>query len=427
MSERRHGASVTKADNINEEDFMETVKRFVTVLLLCAVSVISGGCGALLTANRTQLGGTGDVPQPRIPVEQNDAAIAPADSPGQRFGLTKVLAKLSAREDEPEEAAEFFALKRLPPGATALPVEQYQEAIEQMRQMPRYSTSNRTFMPPESESIVPDVAISLGSWSQLGPGNIGGRTRAILIDPVTPTTMYAAGVAGGVWKSTNGGASWSAVSDLIANLAVNSLAMDPANASVIYAGTGEGYFDLDAVRGTGIFKTTNGGTTWTQLANTAPPTSTNFYFVNKIVVSPNSSQRVYAATRTGIFRSLDGGSTWSQVLNAVAVNGCTDLVIRTDQVADYMFAACATFAQATVYRNTDAGGTGTWTAVLSEANMGRTSLAIAPSQQSTVYALASEYNTSAGTFQYGLHAAFRSTSNGDSGTWTAQVRNTSVT
>ena len=425
MNERRQGAYATNADKSNKEDRMETVRRFTKVVLFfCVVSVLSGACGTVLTANRTPVGRTGDLGQPRISVQQNDALIAPADAPGQRFGL----AELSARDDEPEEATEFFALKRLPPGATFLPVERYQAAIEHMRQMPRYSTSDRTFMPAESESIVPDVAISLGNWTQLGPGNIGGRTRAILIDPLTPTTMYAAGVAGGVWKSTNGGASWSPVSDLIANLAVNSLAMDPANSSVIYAGTGEGYFNDDAVRGAGIFKTTNGGTTWTQLASTAAPTSSNFYFVNKIVVSPNNSQRVYAATRTGVFRSLDGGSTWSQVLNSVAVNGCTDLVIRTDQTADYMFAACGTFAQATVYRNTDAGGTGTWTAVLSETNMGRTSLAIAPSQQSTVYALSAEFNpTSPGTFQHGLHAVFRSTSNGDSGTWTAQVRNTSAT
>jgi photosystem II stability/assembly factor-like uncharacterized protein len=67
--------------------------------------------------------------------------------------------------------------------------------------------------------------------------------------------MYAAGVGGGVWKTTDGGSSWNPLDDLMANIAVASLAMDPSNSSVLYAGTGEGFFNIDAIRGAGIFKT----------------------------------------------------------------------------------------------------------------------------------------------------------------------------
>ena len=63
----------------------------------------------------------------------------------------------------------------------------------------------------------------LGTWQSLGPGNVGGRTRALIIDPTNPSVMYAAGVAGGIWKSTNGGASWSALDDFMANIAVTKL------------------------------------------------------------------------------------------------------------------------------------------------------------------------------------------------------------
>src|SRR5262249_6627682 len=230
---------------------------------------------------------------------------------------------------------------------------------------------------------------------------IGGRRRALIVNPSNANTMYAGGVAGGVWKSTDAGGSWNPVSDLIANLAVSSMAMDPTNPSIIVAGTGEGYFNGDAVRGAGIFKSTDAGTNWTYLATT---NTSDFYYVNDIVVSPNNSQRVYAATRTGIWRSTDGGANWSLAFNPSVTGGCLYLAIRTDQATDYIFASCGTFSQATVYRNTDAAGSGTWTAVLTEAGMGRTSLAIAPSNQATIYALAS--SIAPGTFNFGLQAVF---------------------
>src|SRR5262249_14084980 len=159
---------------------------------------------------------------------------------------------------------------------------------------------------------------------------------------------------------------------------------DPGNANVLYAGTGEGYFNGDAVRGAGIFKTTDGGSSWTRL--TATNTS-DFFYVNKLVVSPHASSRVYAGTRTGVQRSTDGGSTWTKVLSTSVSVGVTDLVIRTDGSTDSMLAAVGSFQQATIFRNTDAGGAGSWSSVYTEANMGRTSLAIAPSDPNTVYAL----------------------------------------
>jgi len=329
--------------------------------------------------------------------------------------------------DEPEEAQEFFALKRRPLGETAVPVERYQAALEHMTRMPHRSTRTGITLPSVPDAgPTPSTAI-LSSWAPLGPGNIGGRTRGFVVDP-NGTIMYAAGVAGGVWKSTDAGGSWTPTADLIANIAVNSLAMDPSNPSVLYAGTGEGYFSIDAVRGNGIFKTTNAAGTWTQLPSTA---TADFRFVNKIVVSPNDSSRLYAATRTGVFRSLDGGANWAKVLTPTTTTGCTDLVIRTDQPTDYMLAACGatTFVRGTVYRNTDAAGGGAWIAVLGAAQgetaMARTSLAIAPSNQNVVYALAAS-NTTSGNFRAGgLHAVFRSTDGGM--TWSPRVRNTSPT
>ena len=328
--------------------------------------------------------------------------------------------------DQPAEATQFELKKRLPAGQSVLPVERYQVARDHNNTMPRYSSTIARQLPSVQASGPADIAnvnTILSSWANLGPGNIGGRVRALLIDPTTPTTMYTAGVAGGIWKTTTGGTTWSPLSDFLSNIAVNSMAMDPANSNVIYTGTGEGNWNIDAIRGAGIFKTTDGGSTWTALASTT--SSSDFYFVNKLAVSPVNSNRVYAGTRTGIWRSTNAGVNWTKVLDSTSNYGCFDLAMRTDQTTDYIFASCGTFAQAKIYRNTDAAGAGTWTSVYTETNMGLTSLAIAPSNQSTIYALAASLQS--GNYQDGLLAVFRSTSNGDSGSWTAQVRNTSTT
>jgi uncharacterized protein (TIGR03437 family) len=338
--------------------------------------------------------------------------------------------------DEPDAAAQYFLLRRLPEGENELPLEKYVEAQDQMRTMPQYSTALERSLPSRTEiarGTDPEQG-KLGAWTPLGPGNIGGRTRAVVINPQDPNIMYAGGVSGGVWKSTNAGAGWTPVSDLIANIPVSALALDPADPNVLYAGTGEG-FEIGSVnnvnitgahRGLGIYKSIDGGANWTRLAATA---NTDFFYINDLVISPSSSQRIYAATQTGVWRSLDGGTNWTKVLNPTTSTGtflrggCLDLAIRADQQKDVVFASCGTRVQASIFRNIDAGATpSTWTEVFTEASMGRTALAIAPSNPTTIYAVSTAYT---GSFTNALHAVFRSTSNGDSGTWTARVRNTS--
>src|SRR5512143_105000 len=325
--------------------------------------------------------------------------------------------------DRPDEAQAFFLAKRSPDGKSPIEASRYLDALERMKDMPQYSTASGRILPARRQlGARPLSAEVLGTWAWLGPGNVGGRTRALVIHPANPSILYAGGVAGGVWKTVSGGASWTPVSDFLANIAVNSLAMDPANPSVLYAGTGEGYGNSDRVRGAGIFKTSDGGATWSQLSSTA---NSNFYYVNRLVISPNNPQRVYAATRTGIWRSVDGGASWTQSYASDIQGGCLDLRIRRDQPGDYLFATEGNNVQGSILRNTDAAGAGSWSVVFTEAGMGRTSLAIAPSNQSIVYALSAE--TGSGNYAKGLHAVYRSTGNGDAGTWTTRVSNQSPT
>ncbi len=321
----------------------------------------------------------------------------------------------SERHDQPGEAAEFYRLRRVALGESGIPVETRLQARENMRQMPRYSSVTKSWYPSEASGF--ETRAINATWSELGPGNVGGRTRSMVIDPTDPNIMYVGAVGGGVWKTTNAGTNWSPISDTISNIAVASLAMDPANPQILYAGTGEGSNNIDAIRGAGIFKTINGGTSWTRLAST---TSSDFYFVNDVLVAPNNAQQVVAATSTGIWVSIDGGTNFTRNLNTAR---CLDLAVTTISGTDTWLASCGNFSQATVYRSTNLT---TWTPVLTETDMGRTSVAI---RGNRAYALASSRtagfdrngSVAGGDYLHQLHAFFKSEDGGL--TWSATVRN----
>lgn len=337
--------------------------------------------------------------------------------------------------DQPAEAERYYRMRRQPADPSIDPVASLRAAREHRLHMPGHALALDRELPSlaemrDAQGDMGSAAGALAGWEPLGPGNIGGRTRAFVIVPTAPDTMYLGGVSGGVWKTTDGGLSWVTHTDDLANVAVNALAMDPTNPDVLYAGTGEGYF-REVVRGTGlplrgagIFRTSDGGLTWSRLASTE---TVDFQWVNDLVISRIDPRRVYAATRTGVWRSSDEGETWERVLDPQVNGGCLDLASRTDTGNDWLFASCGSFAQATVYRNTAAEAGAAWESVLADPNMGRTSLAISPSDQRIVYALAaSNVPGPNNRFNQGLHAVFRSASAGSRGSWSARLRNTST-
>lgn len=268
----------------------------------------------------------------------------------------------------------------------------------------------------------------LDAWTPLGPGNIGGRTRVVRYHPTRHTTIFAAGVSGGIWRSDDDGASWRPIADGLANIAVNTLAIDPKQPDVMYAGTGEGYFREEIrgtglpLRGSGIFVTRDGGKSWQRLASTA---TDDFLWVNDLELGIGDTRRIYAATRTGVWRSLDAGASWTRLLATTVRGGCLDLAMRPDQPDDGLLASCGSYEQATVYRLTRASGASLVEPVLQEPGMGRTSIAIAPSNPDVVYALAASNDPGPGdSYRQALLAVYRSDRGGAPGSWLAQVRNT---
>ncbi|MBL6447723.1 T9SS type A sorting domain-containing protein [Fulvivirga sp. 29W222] len=223
-------------------------------------------------------------------------------------------------------------------------------------------------------------AIDNVNWTERGPNNVGGRTRALMFDPndTNAQKVWAGGVAGGLWYNNNitsSSSQWVAVDNFWANLAISTIAYDPSNTQNFYVGTGEGFYNADAVRGAGIWKTADGGSTWSQLSST---NNSNFYYVQKVAVT--SSGTVLAATRAGLYRSTDGGASWSQVI----AGKMADIEVTSN---GNIFVSKGIFDTGVVYKSTNDGVS--FSTVTPASGGERIELASAPSNGNVIYAVAS--------------------------------------
>ncbi|MCC6669467.1 MAG: hypothetical protein IT458_00280 [Planctomycetes bacterium] len=210
---------------------------------------------------------------------------------------------------------------------------------------------------------LPEAGTGPANWTLLGPGNIGGRVRAILVHPTNPSVIWVGSVGGGVWKSTNGGSSWTQLPDLPAVLAVTCMVLHPNDPDTIYAGTGEECFfnslegssNSAVQQGAGVFKSTDGGTTWVQLPSTA---GAAWNAVSRLAIDRNNPSILVASTLSGIWRSVDGGTTWSQRTTVKTLdvkidpNDSTKYVAgRADGIAQYSIDGGVSWSNAPAFPN----------------------------------------------------------------------------
>ena len=252
------------------------------------------------------------------------------------------------------------------------------------------------------------------SWESVGPNNIGGRVRSIAIDPINPNIIYCGSVSGGLWKSTDSGGSWASLTDFAPNLVIGCIAIDPTNTQVVYAGTGEGYFNIDALRGIGVLKSTDGGSSWSALNNFPGSISSYaYYFINKILIRPDNPNTIFVATSStteGIWKSTNAGASWSRITAPGTLSKfCVDLEMDPSS-PDIMYAAFGLFASDGIYKTTN-GGT-SWSKLTNgfpstSTRYGRISLAIAPSNNTVLYAVLTDSN-------YYTHSIMKSTDAGAS-------------
>ncbi len=164
-----------------------------------------------------------------------------------------------------------------------------------------------------SKTLSTWLPLGLSSWvngnSGYNPGN--GRLNAVTVDVQNPANIYVASPSGGIWKSNDGGGSWNTTFDTMAVLGTSSIAIHPTNHNIIYIGTG----DRDAwdTKGTGIYKSTDGGTNWNATGMHFGATYRNF---NKILINPLNPNRILAASSDGVYSSKNGGTTWTHVYSS---------------------------------------------------------------------------------------------------------------
>ena len=165
----------------------------------------------------------------------------------------------------------------------------------------------------EDEPSPAPNGFTLGNWTALGPfgvsnGGGAGRLNFVRFDPTNSNTIFVGAPDGGLWKSTNGGTSWTTSTDQLTVIGCTDVAIDPGNTQIMYLATGDG--DAGDCYSIGILKSTDGGATWntTGLSWTVNQGRT----ISKLLMHPTNSQILIAATSNGIYRTTDGGANWTQ-------------------------------------------------------------------------------------------------------------------
>src|SRR3989344_243674 len=165
----------------------------------------------------------------------------------------------------------------------------------------------------EDEPSPAPIGFTLGNWTALGPfgvsnGGGAGRLNFVRFDPTNSNTIFVGAPDGGLWKSTNGGTSWTTSTDQLTVIGCTDVAIDPGNTQIMYLATGDG--DAGDCYSIGILKSTDGGATWntTGLSWTVNQGRT----ISKLLMHPTNSQILIAATSNGIYRTTDGGANWTQ-------------------------------------------------------------------------------------------------------------------
>jgi len=241
------------------------------------------------------------------------------------------------------------------------------------------------------------------AWNEVGPIDVGGRTRALAVDVMDRNIIIAGGVSGGIWKSMDGGSNWELKSTPSQNLSVTSVAQDPRMGftNTWYYATGE--YNGNTARdrgfrapfyGSGLYKSIDNGETWQMLHSANNPTSedSRYDYVSRIVISSTTGSIFFASNVEGIFRSNDGGASFSRKLGGWGDHTYTDVAVTSNGVL------IATLSQSGwsetpanspgVYNSFDDGLT--WTDITPSTfptSHERSVIAVAPSNPNTVYIL----------------------------------------
>jgi len=247
-----------------------------------------------------------------------------------------------------------------------------------------------------SEALVRDLR-----WRSVGPAVMSGRISDLAVVERNPHIIYAASASGGLWKTTNNGTTWAPVFDNEATISIGDVAVAASNPSIVWVGTGEANNRNSSSWGDGVYKSTNGGESWTNMG------LKDSHHVGRVVIHPQDPNIVYVAAlghlwgtnrERGIFKTSDGGKSWTPVLQVDEKTGAQDLAMdpsdpETLYAAMYQRRRTPWSYQNTgpgsgIYKTTDGGRT--WrklTQGLPGAQVGRIGLDVYRKSPNVVYAV----------------------------------------
>lgn len=239
-------------------------------------------------------------------------------------------------------------------------------------------------------------------WRSIGPAVAGGRVPAVAGTASDPNLYYIGSAGGGVWKTENGAATWTPVFEKQDVSAIGAVTIDPTNSNVVWVGTGESNPRNDVSYGDGVYKTTDGAKTWTNMGLRATR------HISRILIDPANPQHVIVgasgdpyrdSTERGVFVTNDGGKTWTKTLYLGPQTGASELAMDPNH-PNVIYAGMWQFRrlpwtfhsggpQDGLFKSTDGGAT--WTRLtghgLPTGYMGRIAVAVAPSDSNRVYAI----------------------------------------
>lgn len=238
-------------------------------------------------------------------------------------------------------------------------------------------------------------------WRAIGPANMGGRMTDIEGVPGNPNIVYVASASGGLWKTTNGGVTWTPIFDRQPTISIGDIALDPKSPDVIWVGTGEGNPRNSTSFGDGVYKSTDGGRTWQHMGLRETER------ITRILINPQNTDIVYVAAlghafgpndERGVFMTTDGGKTWQKVLYLDDRHGASDLDMDPSN-PNILYAALWHFErkpwthrsgseQGGVFKSIDGGRTWKKLEKGLPRLLGRIAVKVAPSNPQVVYVLA---------------------------------------
>src|SRR3954469_20802634 len=251
------------------------------------------------------------------------------------------------------------------------------------------------------------------AFRSIGPGVTSGRISDVVVDPKNPSVWYVASAVGGLWKTENRGNTFSPVFDTYGSYSLGAVTVDPRDSNIVWLATGENNNQRSVSFGDGVYKSTDGGATWNRVG------LENSEHIQNIVIDPRNSNVVYVSAigplwasggDRGLYKTTDGGQTWKAVLSVSADTGVTELAMDPRN-PDVLYAAALQRRRAVgqligggpesgLYKSTNAGQT--WTRLtrgLPTVDLGRIGLAINWRNPRTIYALVTSQLGQGGFFR----------------------------